>query len=118
MAVLQFDSLIASNDGKFFYWTIRPSQQDSSVTTLFPPPNFPSYPANHSTLSTARAEILAYLFPHLADSARARGREAGLSRLWAGIHFRSDHESGDVLGKAVAAKLIAIAERDGSAGDR
>lgn len=118
MATVQFDSLIASNDGKYFYWTIRPSQQDSSLATLFPPPNFPSYPANHSTLSTARAEIAAYLFPHLADRARARGTEAGLSRLWAGIHFRSDHVAGETLGTAVAAKLIAIAEDDGSQGSQ
>jgi hypothetical protein len=114
MGVVQFDSMIASNDGKFAYWMIRPSQQDSSLTPLFASPNFPSYPANHSALSTARTEILAYLFPQDAAVARARGEEAGLSRLWAGIHFRSDHEAGMTLGRAVARKLIDLAEQDGS----
>jgi membrane-associated phospholipid phosphatase len=114
MGIVQFDSHIASNDGKYTYWTIRPSQQDTGLTTVFPTPNFPSYPSNHSTHSAARAEIVAYLFPQLAEYARARGSEAGLSRLWAGIHFRSDHTAGATLGKAVAAKLITIAEQDGS----
>jgi hypothetical protein len=114
MGMVQYDSHIASNDGKFFYWTIRPSQQDPALTTVFPTPNFPSYPSNHSTHSSARAEIVAYLFPHLAEYARKKGEEAGLSRLWSGIHFRSDHVAGEALGRAVAGKLIAIAEEDGS----
>jgi hypothetical protein len=114
MGIVQFDSHIASNDGKYTFWTIRPSQQDTGLTTVFPTPNFPSYPSNHSTHSAARAEIVAYLFPQLAEYARAHGSEAGLSRLWAGIHFRSDHTAGAALGKAVAAKLIAMAEQDGS----
>jgi membrane-associated phospholipid phosphatase len=114
MGLVQFDAHIASNDGKFTYWVLRPGQQDPDLATSFPAPNFPSYPSNHSTHSTARAEIAGYLFPHLASYARARGEEAGLSRLWAGIHFRSDHTSGVALGKAVAAKLISIAEQDGS----
>jgi membrane-associated phospholipid phosphatase len=114
MGIVQFDSHIASNDGKFFYWTLRPAQQDSGLTTVFPAPNFPSYPSNHSTHSAARAEIAAYLFPHLADYARSRGDEAGLSRLWAGIHFRSDHTAGVALGKSVSGKLISLAEQDGS----
>jgi hypothetical protein len=115
LVMAQYDAHIASNDGKYAYWMIRPSQLDPSLTTLFPPPNHPSYPANHSVHSSARTEILAYLFPEDAAYFRARGEEAGLSRLWAGIHYRSDHEAGMALGKAVAQKLIEIAAQDGSA---
>lgn len=104
--------------GKTTYWAMRPSQQDSTLAIAFPNPNFASYPSNHSTHSAARAELIAYLIPHLAGYARARGEEAGLSRLWAGIHFRSDHTAGVALGRAVAGKLIAMAERDGSSGTR
>jgi hypothetical protein len=110
LGIVQFDGMIASNDGKYHYWTARPSQMDTSITTLFPPPNFPSYPANHAVLSTARSEILAYLFPDEAAFLRARGEEAGLARLWAGIHFRSDLDAGAAMGRAIAEKLIAIAE--------
>jgi membrane-associated phospholipid phosphatase len=118
MALTQFDAHIASNDAKTTYWVQRPSQQDPGLTTIFPAPNFASYPSNHSTHSAARAEIVAYLFPHLADYARSRGEEAGLSRLWAGIHYRSDHTAGVALGKALAAKVVGIAESDGSGARR
>jgi hypothetical protein len=114
MGIVQLDAHIASNDAKTTYWVWRPSQQDSGLSTPFPNPNFASYPSNHSTHSTARAELAAYLFPHLADYARTRGEEAGLSRLWACIHYRSDHTAGVALGRAVAAKLIGIANQDGS----
>jgi hypothetical protein len=57
---------------------------------------------------------MAYLFPHMAEMVRARGEEAGLSRLWAGIHFRSDHTAGVELGRAVANKVLAAARQDGS----
>jgi hypothetical protein len=114
LAMAQYDSHIASNDAKYTYWTIRPSQLDSSLTTLFPVPNHPSYPSNHSVHSWARVEILAYLFPEDAAYFRARAEEAGLSRLWAGIHYRSDYEAGMAVGRAVGQKLVEIAQQDGS----
>ena len=77
-------------------------------------PNFPSYPSNHSVFSAARAEMLAYLFPDRAAQARGLGREASESRIWAGIHFPIDVESGWQLGQSVARKFIQWAEADGS----
>jgi membrane-associated phospholipid phosphatase len=114
LSAANFDAFIASNDGKFTYWYLRPHQLDSGITPLFPVPNFPSYPSNHSTLSTAKAEVLAYLFPRYADLSRAIGKEAGDSRIWAGIHYQMDNQSGVELGKKVASKFIAWAENDGS----
>ena len=58
-----FDAFIASQDGKFAYWYIRPPQLEPAIVPLFPVPNFPSYPSNHSTFSATRSEMLAYLFP-------------------------------------------------------
>jgi membrane-associated phospholipid phosphatase len=81
---------------------------------LFPAPNFPSYPSNHSTFSSARAEVMAYLFPDRADVIRALGKEAGDSRIWAGIHYPMDNRAGVELGQNVARKVIDWAERDGS----
>jgi membrane-associated phospholipid phosphatase len=109
-----YDAFIASQDGKYAYWYPRPAQLDPSVGPLFPAPNFPSYPSNHSTLSTARAEILAHLFPNRAEAIRSIGKEAGDSRIWAGIHYPMDHEAGVALGKNVAQKFIEWAEKDGS----
>jgi membrane-associated phospholipid phosphatase len=109
-----YDSFIASQDGKVFYWYIRPSQLDPSIVPLFTVPNFPSYPSNHSALTTARGEILAYLFPSHAAQARAMAKESGDSRIWAGIHYQIDNEAGVELGKKVAGKFIEWASGDGS----
>lgn len=114
IAAAYFDAYIASQDGKYAYWYIRPSQLDSSIVPLFPTPNFPSYPSNHSTYSATRSEILAYLFPRHADEVRAIGKEAGDSRIWAGIHYQFDNEAGVRLGKSVAQKFVAWANADGS----
>jgi len=114
MAATQFDAFIASQDGKFTYWYIRPSQLDPSITPLIPVPNFPSYPSNHSTFSSSRAEILAYLFPTRADFIRAVGKEAGDSRIWAGIHYPMDNVAGVNLGRSVAEVFIDWAKADGS----
>jgi membrane-associated phospholipid phosphatase len=114
IAASMFDSFIASQDGKFAYWYIRPPQLDPGIVPLFPVPNFPSYPSNHSTFSATRSEILAYLFPDHADFIRAVGKEAGDSRIWAGIHYPMDNVAGVALGKSVAGVFIDHAQHDGS----
>jgi membrane-associated phospholipid phosphatase len=114
LGAVGFDAFIASQDGKFAYWYPRPAQLDPSLAPLFPSPNFPSYPSNHSTFSTARADVLAYLFPDRSAAIRALGKEAGDSRIWAGIHYPMDNEAGMTLGKSVARKFIEWAEADGS----
>ncbi len=114
LAATWFDVFIASQDAKFAYWYLRPHQLDPGIVPLFPVPNFPSYPSNHSSFSTARAEVLAYLFPTRAEFIRALGKEAGDSRIWAGIHYQMDNEVGVQLGRSVASVFIARAQRDGS----
>jgi membrane-associated phospholipid phosphatase len=124
IAATQFDAFIASQDGKFTYWYIRPPQlcsygacippDTSGIVPLFSIPNFPSYPSNHSTFSASRSEMLAYLFPTRAAAMRAVAAEAGISRIWAGIHYPIDNVSGLALGKSVAGVFIDWAEHDGS----
>jgi membrane-associated phospholipid phosphatase len=114
VAAAGLDAFIASQDGKYAYWYPRPHMLDSGITPLFPAPNFPSYPSNHSTYSSAMAEVLAYLFPSRAEAVRAIGKEAGDSRIWAGIHYQIDNEAGVELGKKVADKFISRAEEDGA----
>ena len=114
IAVSLYDAFIASQDGKFAYWYIRPHQLETSITPLFPVPSFPSYPSNHSTFSATRSEMLAYLFPSRANFIRAVGKEGGDSRIWAGIHFQIDNESGVKLGRSVVQKFIDWAKADGS----
>ena len=114
IGAVQFDAFIASQDGKFTYWYLRPHQLDPAIVPLIPVPNFPSYPSNHSTFSTAKSEMLAYLFPAHADFIRAVGKEAGDSRIWAGIHYPMDNAAGVQLGKSVAQVFINWAQGDGS----
>jgi membrane-associated phospholipid phosphatase len=111
-----FDAFIASQDGKFTYWYIRPHQLPLAepIVPLFPVPNFPSYPSNHSTFSATRSEILAYLFPGRATFIRAVGKEAGDSRIWAGIHYQMDNIAGVNLGRSVAQLFKDWADNDGS----
>ena len=85
-----------------------------AIVPLFPVPYFPSYPSNHSTFSAAKAELLAYLFPVHADFIRTVGKEAGDSRIWAGIHYPMDNVAGVELGKSVAQLFITWAQSDGS----
>jgi membrane-associated phospholipid phosphatase len=111
MAVTMWDMIIASHDAKMTYWRIRPSQLDPSIQPLFPPPAHPSYPANHA-LSAARANLLGYLFPWEAEHYRRIAEEIGQSRIWAGIHFRSDVEAGWEMARRLLAKVIERAESD------
>jgi PAP2 superfamily len=108
------DAGIGCWDGKYTYWAIRPFQLDPEVKPLFPTPNHPSYPAAHGCFSRAQAAILGYLFPREAAALDALADEAEESRIWAGIHYRSDIIAGDALGRAVANKVIARAQKDGS----
>jgi len=111
-SIAGYDATVACWDAKYTFWAIRPFML--GVTPLFPTPNHPSYPAAHGCLSGAISATLAYLFPHDAVALNALGTEAGESRLWAGIHFRSDIDTGLALGRAVAKLVIEQAEKDGS----
>jgi len=108
------DAGIACWDGKYTYSAIRPFQLDPEVKPLFPTPNHPSYPAAHGCFSMAQAGILGYLFPRDAAALAALAEEAAESRVWAGIHYRSDIVAGAALGRAVSEKVIDRAKKDGS----
>jgi len=100
------DAYIASQDAKFFYWTARPNMFDPSIMTVFPNPNFPSYVSNGAVLSGVVAPILAHFFPRDAAAFAREVDQAAETRLWAGIHFRSDLEAAKGLGKTLAGMII------------
>ena len=116
LAAVYFDAFIASNDGKFAYWYLRPNQLDPSITPLFAVPPFPSYPSNHST-SLDGAKRGPGVPVSEACGVHPRGRQGGGdSRIWAGIHYEMDNQAGVALGKAVAGKFIERAKSDGADG--
>jgi membrane-associated phospholipid phosphatase len=81
----------------------------------------PSYPGAHSAISKAGATVLGSYFGNLFTfdvtseslagvtrhftSFSAAAEEAGLSRIYAGQHFRTDHVAGKGLGRKVAESI-------------
>lgn len=85
---------------------VRTSPEPSPGT-----PRHPAYPSGHSTYSAAASEICSYFFPDFAPDFDNLANNIGTARLWAGVHWRSDHEAGAALGKCVARLLIAQLQR-------
>jgi membrane-associated phospholipid phosphatase len=108
------DAGIACFDTKYYYWLIRPSQADPSITTPVGLPNFPSYTSGHAAFSGAASEVLIYLFPDQKDKLNAMAEEAALSRLYGGIHYRFDNEVGLETGRAVGQLAVKQGQSDGS----
>jgi hypothetical protein len=88
------DARICYWDCKYHYCYIRPYQVDSNITTPVGKPNFPSYTSGHSAFSASAAEVLSYIFPDKKKEIQAMAEEAGISRLYGGIHYRFDIENG------------------------
>jgi hypothetical protein len=108
------DAAICCWDVKFLYFNPRPSQVNPKIKTLTGLPNFPSFPSGHSTFSGAAATILSHLLPSLSDTFNKYADEASMSRLYGGIHYRTDCETGLVMGKAIGQKAVDRALSDGA----
>ena len=104
----QADAFIACWDAKYAYWTMRPVTAvrqfiDPAWLSYIATPPFPSYVSGHSTTSGAASTVLAALFPARAGELNAMAQAAAVSRMYAGIHFRSDNDAGLELGRRVGA---------------
>src|SRR3954453_14435005 len=94
--------------------------QDALDPTTVSPgtPRHPAYPSGHSTYSAAGAEILKFFFGEQDTPAFLGGGtklktefdyladNIGLGRMWAGVHWRSDHEAGQKLGRTIACLVL------------
>jgi len=114
LAIAQADAFIACWDAKFTYWSGRPTALIPGFASTVITPNFPSYTSGHATLSGASAEVLAAFFPSDREVLMAQGDEATTSRLYGGIHWRSDNEVGFALGQEIGKRAIARATADGN----
>jgi len=103
MNMVAYDALVGSHEAKYFYWLLRPSMADKTITLSVPLPNFPSYPSNHAAVSAGMARVIGARFPSETARLDALADEAALSRVLGGIHYRFDGEAGLTLGRAVAA---------------
>jgi hypothetical protein len=130
------DATIALYDAKYTYRLWRPitaireagstgnpgTTPDQAWEPLATTPADPSYPGAHSDLSFAAAAVLAGFFGdsehftvsaptlkgvvHTFDRFSDAATEAGLSRIYAGVHTRTDHEAGRQLGMDVATGVL------------
>jgi membrane-associated phospholipid phosphatase len=140
LGATEADGAIAFFEAKYFWWSIRPISavwrlcdggdtlcteqeltDDPSRATyrgtwfsIIQTPPFPSYPGGHSTFSGGAGKLLTYFIPEAGDTLNEFANAAAMSRLYGGIHYRSDNDAGLILGRAVADLAIQRAESDGS----
>jgi membrane-associated phospholipid phosphatase len=106
------DAAVGCWESKFVYFNPRPSQLDPSIKTPIGLPNFPSFSSGHSTFSASATVVLSYLFPNAAEGFAAMRDEAAISRLYGGIHYRSDIEAGKGHGSRIGAYTVQFAQQD------
>jgi PAP2 superfamily len=127
-SVALHEGFIACWQEKYASARLRPETAISAkIETAWHPylvtPPFPAYTSGHSTISAAAAEVLTAFFgdkqPYTDTTEKEYGlpvrsftsfRQAALeaseSRLYAGIHYRSDCENGNEQGKKVGKLVI------------
>jgi hypothetical protein len=130
LGVALADAFIACWQSKYQYDLLRPvtyirAHIDPRWEPLLITPPFPEYPSGHSTQSGAAAAVLTAVFgapfpfddaTHEADGMPVRrfpdfataAREAALSRLYGGIHFRAAIERGLDQGACVGAHAVRL----------
>lgn len=127
------DAFVACWKSKFEYDLLRPVTYikrmiDKTWEPILITPPFPEYPSGHSSQSGAAAAVLTQFFSdnfayedkaHVREKFPVRGyksfwdaaEEAGISRLYGGIHFRAAVERGLDQGRCVGAAVNALKTR-------
>lgn len=127
-SVALYDAFIACWHEKYRSVRIRPQTViqrliDEQWISFIQTPPFPEYTSGHSTISAAAAEMLTEIFGDgfaYTDSTevpynlpvrsfpsfREAAKEASISRVYGGIHYRSGCENGNVQGRKVAEILL------------
>jgi hypothetical protein len=106
------------------------TEGDTGFVTFIPTPCFPSYPSNHASGSNGGLEAMRRLFGAaghditITNNVPALGslpatvitehytqpkeiaNDVDDARVYGGIHWRSDQDAGDVLGRAVATEVV------------
>ena len=105
------DAVLGCWEAKYHYLVLRPWMVAPGDLTnaklIIGRPNHPSYPSGHSCVSSSAAAVLKEFFPSKAATLDEQVTEAGMSRIYAGIHYRMDVDQGQILGRSVAAWAVA-----------
>src|SRR6266487_231688 len=65
------------------------------------------YPSNHASVTGASMAVLAHFFHRDAAYLNGLAEQAGISRIYGGIHYRFDMDAGLALGRRAAALALA-----------
>ncbi|MEO6634259.1 MAG: vanadium-dependent haloperoxidase [Devosia sp.] len=133
MGIAMSDAFVGCWKAKYQYNLVRPityirKNLDPKWEPVLNTPPFPEYPSGHSTVSGAMDAVMTAFFgdnyafeddtgspdgrkPRLFKSFHEAAEEAGISRLYGGIHFRSAIVDGLTQGRCIAAYAIALKTR-------
>jgi hypothetical protein len=134
LAIAMSDAFVATWKVKYDTNLLRPVTYiqlafDSNwVPPLMETPPFPEYPSGHSVQSGSAAAVLEAFYgrdtafedrthndrgwgPQRFKSFAAAAEQAAVSRLYAGIHFRSAIEHGTTMGRCIGAQALALVTR-------
>ena len=127
-SIALFDAFISCWDEKFRSNYVRPETAinkyfDEEWRPYIQTPPFPSYTSGHATISAAAAEVMTDWFGdklsftdtsslefgiesrHIV-SFREAAKEAAMSRLYGGIHYRFDNDQGNAAGRKLGEYII------------
>lgn len=133
MGIAMSDAFVGCWNAKFVHNLIRPityikKNIDPKWEPILNTPPFPEYPSGHSTVSGAMDGVLTAFFgedytfedrtgspdgrnPRTYKSFHEAAEEAGISRLYGGIHFRAAIVDGLEQGRCIAQYTIALKTR-------
>ena len=133
MGIGMADAFIGCWHDKFVYNLVRPVTYikrviDPKWEPVLNTPPFPEYPSGHSVVSGAMDGVLTAFFgdnfsfedktgspdgrnPRTFASFHAAAEEAGISRMYGGIHYRAAIVDGLVQGRCIAAYTVALKTR-------
>jgi PAP2 superfamily len=127
-SIALFDAFISCWDEKYRSNYVRPETIINSLVDVewrpyIQTPPFPSHTSGHATISAAAAETMTYWFGDKISftdtsslefgiksrqivSFRDAAKEAAMSRLYGGIHYRFDNEHGTEAGKRLGEFIV------------
>lgn len=97
----------ASNRIKDIVRRPRPYWSHAHLKPCLPPERGFSFPSGHSTWYQAAAELLADLLPERRERLLTIGAYGGANRVLCGVHYPSDVDAAQRLGRAAAEQIIA-----------
>ncbi len=106
-ADLRNEDSVAAKQAKAFFKRERPFFNDKGLDVCDDGHDRQnSYPSGHATMAWSAAAVLANLMPGNAQLILRNATDYAESRLYCGVHYRTDLEAGHVLGTVLVARLM------------